>query len=670
MPPQTIHVPPLDVRAEVKSVNEEARTVDVIFSTGADVSRYDFWTGKRYIERLALKPSNVRLGRLNEGAPVLNTHSSYDISNVLGTVVDKSATVDGKMGTATLKFAEGDDESDRAWSKVRQGVVRNVSVGYRVYKFSEEKGKENELPVRTAIDWEPFEISLVPMGADPGARVRNVDTSETNACELIVRSEEGTVMAPKSPAKPEQRTSETLIEPDPKDPGAPVSPATRKDDPPAEPNDADRATAAERARVAAIHEACRNAKMPDKIMREMIDEGTSIEDAQRRCLQEVATRVDGGSNVPQQRQQVRVGEDNERVHLRSGITNALLHRVNPKFELDDSGRRYRGLSLMEIGKLFLRVNGVRITDMSPSEVAGAMLGMSQRAGYHSTSDFPNLLADVAHKNLRREYEESPPTYQPLVRVRAVADFKTINSVQFGDAPALVALPENGEIKAGTISEAKEAYALDSYASKFSIGRRALINDDLDAFARLPAMFARSARQLESDLVWAQITANALMADSNALFSAAHANIDSAGAGIGVDSLGAARAAIRKQTSLDGQKINLMPRYIIVPTALETEAEQVVMPLQPNSTAQVNPFSGKLTVIAEPRLDDDSSAHWYVAASPDQVDIVEVAMLEGEMGPMTESRVDFDTEGLEIKTRHDVAAKVLDYRGLYKNVGET
>jgi hypothetical protein len=88
----------------------------------------------------------------------------------------------------------------------------------------------------------------------------------------------------------------------------------------------------------------------------------------------------------------------------------------------------------------------------------------------------------------------------------------------------------------------------------------------------------------------------------------------------------------------------------------------------SQSSNINPFAGKLTVVAEPRLDANSTTAWYLAASPDQVDIIVLATLEGENGPRVDSRVGFDVDGIEIKISHDVAAKVVDFRGLYKNPG--
>lgn len=181
----TVDVPPLDLRAAVGAIDEDTRAVELTFSTGADVVRYDWMTGERYIERLSMKPEHVRLQRLNSGAPLLNSHSAYELANQIGVVVDDSARIVGKEGRATVRFSRRADV-EPFYQDVRDKIIRNVSVGYRVHRFEETKGNGNKLPVRLATDWEPFEISLVPMPADTGARVRK-EAFATNPCELITR---------------------------------------------------------------------------------------------------------------------------------------------------------------------------------------------------------------------------------------------------------------------------------------------------------------------------------------------------------------------------------------------------------------------------------------------------------------------------------------------------
>lgn len=184
--PHTIDVPPLSVRAEIGSVNEEARTVELIFSTGAGVERMDWYSGKRYLEVLSLEPKHVRLDRLNAAGPLLDAHSAWSVGDILGAVVRGSARVEKGKAIATVKFSKR-EAVDAIFRDVQDGIITSVSVGYRVHKFEEETGKDNKLPVRTAVDWEPFEVSLVPMPADAGARVR-ADKSNTNRCALVSRT--------------------------------------------------------------------------------------------------------------------------------------------------------------------------------------------------------------------------------------------------------------------------------------------------------------------------------------------------------------------------------------------------------------------------------------------------------------------------------------------------
>lgn len=198
MKPQTIQLAPLDLRAAVETVNDGTRTVNLVFSTGADVIRYDWDTGERYVERLSMDPKAVRLDRLNSGAPLLDSHSSYSLSNVIGAVEDGSAKLDGKVGTAAVRFSKRADV-EPFYQDVKDKIIRNVSVGYRVYRFEEDDNADNKMPVRLATDWEPFEISMVPMGADmlaqtrsgrPGVRLRTSQEVETHPCVLVTRAME------------------------------------------------------------------------------------------------------------------------------------------------------------------------------------------------------------------------------------------------------------------------------------------------------------------------------------------------------------------------------------------------------------------------------------------------------------------------------------------------
>ncbi len=185
---RSIDLPPLAIRADVSpsSINESARTVELTFTTGAPVRRYDWNTGA-YLETLSMDPKHVRLDRLNSGAPLLNAHSGWDITDQIGVVEDDSARMVGKKGIATVRFSKR-DQVEPIWRDVKDKIVRNVSVGYIVHRFEETPAKgENKIPIRLAVDWEPYEISMVPMPADAGAQTRGARPSiRTHPCQIVI----------------------------------------------------------------------------------------------------------------------------------------------------------------------------------------------------------------------------------------------------------------------------------------------------------------------------------------------------------------------------------------------------------------------------------------------------------------------------------------------------
>lgn len=664
--PETVEVAPLQLRAEVSrgSVNVEARTAELVFSTGAPVMRFDWTTGQRYMERLSLKPGHVRLERLNAGAPFLNSHSTETLGDVLGVVVAGSARLEKDEARATVRLSRR-ASVEPVWQDVQDGIIRNVSVGYRVHKYEQSEG-DGKIPVRTAIDWEPFEISAVPIPADAGAQVRAEDRDKvaTNPCVIVTRTDAAPHQEATRAMGDENREQEQQ-----KDTDGAAAVATV-------PNDIDRGAEQERLRIEGILAACEAARCEPSVARRLIRDKTPLVDARGEVLDLLRARSmdDAGP---------RLGPSGIRVHsepmdhIRKGITGAFLHRVDPeKFPLDEVSRNYRGRSLLRCAELVLEARGFRTGGMSGMDIARDALNM--RAGLHSTSDFPNILEDVANKTLRAAYTASPQTFAPITRRVTVADFKNVNRNQLGEFPALAKVNEHGEFTSGTIGEGKEVYRVATYGKIFGITRQAIVNDDLNAFARIVTQAAQAARNLESDLVWYQILKNAAMGDTVALFHSSHGNISGGAGAIDVTTLGVARSKMRKQTGLDGVTfLNLSLRHLLVPPDIETVADQYTTQITPAQGSSVNPFAGRLTVIAEPRLaggvtiDGDTAAGsatvWYGAASLDQnIDMLELALLEGQDAPVVETMPGWRIDGIEWKCRHDVGAKAIDHRGFYRN----
>ena len=679
-----IELPALRRSAELapNTADTDARTVEVIWSAGARVRRSTLF-GEPYDEELSLDPTHVRLDRLNAGAPFLKVHEIDTLDAVIGSVVPGSARIENGRGVAQVRISERADV-EPIWRDIQAGHIRAVSIGYQVHRFEVSK-PDAARELWRAVDWTPFEVSAVPVGADPAAGFRaqsplhdcvlhrrDVSPTQTGAIPMTdklnapaaeakdqpsdsVATEDTTMTEPKTSAtEPKAAASETRTQPKARKPDAPVVPDTEAV--------ATRARETERDRVSTIYDLAGRLNLERGFAEDLVKRGTDIGEARRLILDQVASKSEETRTFSQV--SIPLGGRNEAITRRDAVANALLHRYSPTlFQLEDAARQYRGMTLLELARESLGNVGVNTRGLSRDEVATRAL--------HSTSDFPEILSAVTNKTLRQAYEAYPRTFMLFCRQVLATDFKAMHRVQLGEAPQLLEVGESGEFKRGTLGESKESYKVKTYGRVVAITRQTLINDDLDAFTRIPAMYGNSIAQLESDVVWGVITANPAMADGNALFHTAHKNLAGTGAALAVEAVGAARAAMAKQTGLDKKTVlNVRPAFLIVPASLELKAEQMVAQnLVPAATSNVVPQSIRtLAPISEPRLDAVSETAWYLAASPNQIDTIEYAYLEGQQGAYIETRNGFDVDGVEIKCRLDFGAKAIDWRGLYKNPG--
>lgn len=669
-----------------ESVDEEARTVEVVWSSGARVPRRDRMTGEAYEEVLSLDPDHVDLSRLNGGAPLLDTHGAWSLDGVIG-VVERAWIVEGDNpeGRALVRFSDRDDV-EPVWRDVRAGIIRNVSVGYsvRAYEITEEEGK---VPVWRAVDWTPAELSAVPIGADPDAGFRSAALAP-QPCRLITGSQnpkslslegENTMEHQDTPETSAEETRSgsdtetvTVIEEVPKEgqraavDAAADKKAVANAEPKAEANtdaraEALRAVVEERNRAAGIFDAAHKLGVERTVAEGLVERGMPLIDARKALIDAVAER----DEQTETRSQITMGDVDERQTRQGAVEAALLHRFDPnRFDLSEPAREWRGYSLLELARAFLETDGTKVRGLSRDEIATRAL--------HSTSDFPDILAAVTNKTLRDAYQAAPRTFPVIARRASASDFKDIRRLQLGEAPQLEKVAENGEFKRGTMGEGKESYRVETYGKVIGITRQVIINDDLDAFTRVPSLFGTSAATLESDVVWGIITSNPAMGDGKALFHAGHKNLAATGTALDVANLGKARAFMAKQVGLDGKTIlNIRPAYLVVPSTLELAAEQIIAQnLVPAKSGDVVPQSIRsLAVIAEPRLDPASGAvPWYLFASPSAIDTIEYAYLEGQEGVYIETRMGFDVDGIEVKARLDFGAKAIDWRGMHKNPG--
>jgi HK97 family phage prohead protease len=184
---KTKNYSPAHVRSA--SFDEEANTVDIVWSTGADVLREDY--DGPFIERLSMEPSAVDLSRLNAGAPMLDTHAADCLGSVIGVVVSGSARIEDGKGLATVKLSSASSDADSI-SKIREGVIKNISVGYWIERSERQEGNP---PIVFVDKWTPLEVSAVPIPADAGAQIRSVNSKGKPLSKIERRFRNGAAYA-------------------------------------------------------------------------------------------------------------------------------------------------------------------------------------------------------------------------------------------------------------------------------------------------------------------------------------------------------------------------------------------------------------------------------------------------------------------------------------------
>lgn len=656
---KTHETPMLSLRAAVRegSVDVEQRTVELTWTTGSKGRRWS-WDIGSYMEELEVSAKALRLDRLNNGAPFLNAHSSYELSDVIG-VVEK-AWLEGEEGRALVRFSQREDV-EGIFRDVQDGILRNISVGYAVHRYEVVEEEDDKLPTYRAVDWEPLELSLVPIGFDDGAKIRSAQTADDYKGQRFNTIFE--VREAHQPLDQPAAVANTTEE----------NPMTEEEKRAAEDLIRRESADAERKRSLTIRQMAKKVGLGEDVAEDLVARGVSIADASIALIDKAAEKQ--GKDQPETRnsQATVVGGLDQSVITakREAMQNALLNRCNPTIALIEGAREFRGMRLLDLARECVETVGGNARGMLPQEVARAALGCDRTAmraaGMQTTSDFPILLGGGVTRTLRDAYAQAPQTWRPLGQMTTVPDFRATTRAALGDISALEEVKEHGEYKYGKLEEEGAPIRVTKFGKIIAITWEAVINDDLGALTRIPRAYGLAAAETESNLVWNLILSNPNFTDGTAIFVAGHGNLAASGGAINTTTLGAARAAMRKQKSKAGAFLNVEPRYLVVGPDKELEAFQFTSSQYvPAKNSDINDGRNtSLVVIVDGRI---TGNQWYLFTEAGLIDTFEYAYLEGEPGVFTETREGFEVDGMEIKARLVFGAAWIDYRGAYKNPG--
>lgn len=519
----------------------------------------------------------------------------------------------------------------------RQGSARDVIGTIAAYRM-EGEALVATIRLSAATDAAPI-ITRIQEGTLKGVSIGYRVTRWADSADPITKARIRTAQA--------WAISEVSAVPIPADPGATFRSETMPEDlqdQTAEP------TAAENR--AAIRTIARSAGMTTEQADDMIDRDLTVTEARAEAFEAMQTR---GRNTPRIRT---VATQDDPATIMARRSEALFARVSgtaPKPE----AAPYMADTLRDHARAAVEATGQSTRGMDADQLF--------RAAMHTTSDFPNLLTGTGNRTLMAGYQAAQsPIKTTLARQATLPDFRAGTRLKLSDVSLLEKVSESGEIKSTTRGEAKESYSLDTYATQFAISRRALINDDLGAFRDWGATAGRMAAETEANLLLAKLLSNPVMGeDGVALFHATHGNL-AAGAALDVAALDAARKAMRGMKALDKRTpINATPKFLVVGPELETTAERVLASIYAATVADVNAFSGKLTLLVEPRITDES---FYVFADSAILPVLEYSYLSSAQGPQMASREGWDVLGMEFRVVLDFGCGAVDFRGAFKNPG--
>lgn len=298
----------------------------------------------------------------------------------------------------------------------------------------------------------------------------------------------------------------------------------------------------------------------------------------------------------------------------------------------------------------------------------------------STVSLPGILSNTANKRMLKAYSLQNITATQVCSQGDLADFKQSDRYRLNELGSFDEVGATGEIKHGTLGEETATNQLSTYGKMITLSRAMIINDDLSALTKIPAAMAARAAQKIDELFYTRLLSN-----PSSLFSSGNKNYqDGTNTALSVSSMDAAMQLFKDQTNADGLPINVSPRHLIVPTALEFTARQILTSstltafgdTDTTNVLTANPMTGQnLNLVVSPYLNSQgltssSSLGWYLFGDPSTVDTFEIGYLRGARTPTLE-QVDLPSDmlGMGWRIYFDLGIREQDHRGMVFSKGE-
>ncbi len=587
--------------------NEADRSVEVCWSTGAAVKRYS-WDEGYYMEELAVDKKSIRLDRFN-AMSLLDTHDNSTMASRLGTVIPGSVRIEGGKAYARLKFSRK-PLAEEIMQDVRDGHPLPISVGYKIHRYEKTEGANGQLPVLRAIDWEPLELSAVPIPADAGATSR------------------------KESAMPETHEMHEHQEPPPR----------------LAPNN----IINERTRAKELRGIARLAGISDDELERAIDDGTTADSFRTRAMETIVARQATNPTFPH--------ADADRTFdnpdfFRSAAVEALLGQIRGQRDLSPSARQVMADGEAAFARRCLERDGRNVQGWSDQRVMRGCL---------TTSDFAMIAGSVANVRIVDHYNESLSQLPQVFGRRNVPDFNK-HTEAFVDWTTIVIdkVNEHGEFKSSYVDEGGETIQVVTWGTIIPLSRQLIVN----AAGGLEKMAAMQGKALAAKVnanmanyIQQGDLAGPRLSDGRAVFHSSRANIESlrvTDPSVTATDLMKYRARMAQRKGKGDVIIGVYPKFWVVHPEFEEHAIKTLANVQASAVNDVNPIAGRLAIVSDPRLTSINTS-WLVA-DPGATDGAVQVFLDGTESPHTESKVGFEIDGVKFKIRHDHGLGWLEWR---------
>ncbi len=615
----------------VSRKDDNTNTLSFVFVSNDNAgTRFDWGTGEYYSEVLDVNGATTE--RLNT---FFKDHIR-SVDSAVGKITNPRIENGELLGDVTFG---SDTDSQRVYSKYNEGILTDVSIGYEIRDYTVTRGAENEQDMVTVTNFDIFEVSAVGLGFDGGAKKRESvkdGSSEMNEkqlerlAQLEAMSERNKEQLAELAKLEKMRVADEKIKLD-----------------------------AERQALADEKASLQREKEVQAIALDFGERGATVLKANPEVSANEFRALllkDFAGETPAHGTPA-VDEKAERAKMIDAMVDGLAMRAGAKIDKPVEGaEQFRHASLVSIGNALLPESE---RSFDPAVTAERSL---------VSGDFPLLLQSVGARVLVSEFSAQLGTYKAWMKEVDVPDFRTMTDLTSSiGGGRLSKTLENGDLKELSGNEKAESWSIETFGNKFVLTRQMLINDDLGNFTNLISTFGRMAQTTANGIAYDILQRKGdysayKMADGKSFYDASRNN--TATVALSSSALSDGRLAMSKHKSIDGKTpLNIVPKYLVIPPALEVTAREILGALSKNGADNVNVPNvnqNAYELVIDPEIQSDTA--WYLLAAERTF---KMGFLAGT-GRSPQVKVNDSTlirttfEGI-----FDIGVMCEDYKGLYR-----